>query len=179
MLHRKKGNKVPPKSKELIRNTAKSVREIFHLGNKKINMIKFIEFILPVVMPGFYYEIIQKEYMGEDEARTYPDKKLIQIRSDVYDEAIRGGGRSQFTLAHELGHLVMHAGLEKSPSYARNKQSHEIYEDSEWQADKFAAEFLMPWNEVKKCQSVDEIVEKFCVSKKAANYTLSLINKHN
>lgn len=44
--------------------------------------------------------------------------------------------RERFTLAHELGHLVMHSGGE-------------LPVDGERQADEFAAEFLMPAREVR------------------------------
>ena len=44
--------------------------------------------------------------------------------------------RERFTLAHELGHLVMHSALTTN-------------DDAEAQADQFAAEFLMPANEIR------------------------------
>lgn len=43
--------------------------------------------------------------------------------------------RERFTLAHELGHLVMHSGI--------------LAEDAEAEADQFAAEFLMPAAEIR------------------------------
>jgi IrrE N-terminal-like domain len=177
-MKRTKGNEVPPTSKIKIRQTTTRIREIFQLANNKVSMIKFIEFILPPMMPNFYWEVLTEEEMGIDEARTYPDKALIQIREDVYKKAWDGGRREQFTLAHELGHLVMHAGLQKSPSYARNNQEHPIFKDSEWQADQFSAEFLMPWEAAKQCKSVDEIMDKFFVSRNAAEIRYRDINKN-
>lgn len=165
---RKFGSKVPPKSTLNIRNDANSVRSILKLGSKKINMISLIEFILPKLLPDFSYEVLSADEMEGDEARTYPDKLLIYIREDVYYAATNGDRRAQFTLAHELGHLVMHSGLDNSSSYARNSTDHKTYEDSEWQADTFASEFLMPYTEAIKCNDANEIYSKFGVSMSAA-----------
>ena len=35
-------------------------------------------------------------------------ENCIKIREDVYERAIKGYGRDRFTLAHELGHFLMH-----------------------------------------------------------------------
>lgn len=164
----KLGSKVPPKSITDIRGYAKYIRDALNLGNKKIDMVELIEFILPVYLEDFSYSILEKIEMGDDEARTYPDSLLIEIRSDVYNDLTNGGRREQFTLAHELGHLIMHAGIDKKVRFARNKQAHKIYEDSEWQANEFAGEFLMPYEEALICSSVEEIHEKFGVSLSAA-----------
>ena len=164
MISRKKGSRVPAKSIPLIREEASCVRKALGLGLKKVNMIAIIEFILPRLLPSFSYEIRSKKQMGNDEALTYPDKSLICIREDVYINATNGVGRAQFTLAHEIGHLVMHSNLRGSMAYARNSLSHKIYEDSEWQADTFASEFLMPYSEAMKCPNASEIAEKFGVS---------------
>jgi Zn-dependent peptidase ImmA (M78 family) len=130
-------------------------------------MILFIEFVLPTFFPEFSYAVLPAEEMGDDEARTYPDKYLIEIREDVYYAATDGDRRAQFTLAHEVGHLVLHAGLDKSVSFARSSTEHKIYEDSEWQADTFAAEFLMPYEIAIQCNDPVEISERFEVSQSA------------
>jgi Zn-dependent peptidase ImmA (M78 family) len=168
MVIRKKGFKVPPLSTQKIREQAAYIRDVFKLGRNKVNMIRFIEFVLPTFFPEFSYAVLTKDEMGDDEARTYPDKYLIEIREDVYDAATDGDRRAQFTLAHEVGHLVLHAGLDKSVRFARSSTEHKIYEDSEWQADVFAAEFLMPYETAVLCKRADEISEKFEVSQSAA-----------
>lgn len=175
-MRRRKGSKVPPKSILQIRNEANHVRTVLGLNQRKINMIPLLEFILPKFLPSFVYEIVPREYMGVDEARTYPDKHAIYIREDVYLAATNEDRRAQFTLAHELGHLVMHGNLGKSSSYARNSLGHQVFEDSEWQADTFASEFLMPYTEAKMCINSTEIYEKFGVSKSAAETRYSKIH---
>lgn len=52
--------------------------------------------------------------------------------------------RKRFTIAHELGHMIMHIlGGFPIPDYRDSKER-------EKEADKFAAEFLMPESEIKK-----------------------------
>jgi Zn-dependent peptidase ImmA (M78 family) len=168
MTPRKMGSKVPGKKIVQIREEASFIRKALGIKKEKINMIIVIEFILPKLLLDFSYEVLSKVELGIDEARTYPDKQLIYIREDVYKAVTDGDRRAQFTLAHELGHLVMHSGLRKSQSFARNSDQHHIYEDSEWQADTFAAEFLMPYEIARTCVSPQEISDKFGVSKSAA-----------
>ena len=48
------------------------------------------------------------------------------------------GDRMRMTIAHELGHIIMH--LKTIPTFAR---------DEEEEAFRFASEFLMPYNEIK------------------------------
>lgn len=82
------------------------------------------------------------------------------------------GCRTRFSLAHELGHLVMH----RVPT-----------ETDESEADQFAAEFLMPRDEIARdLRSLNffklrELKEKWLVSMKALIYrarTLELITEH-
>lgn len=75
----------------------------------------------------------------------------MYIREDVYENANNGQGRDRFTIAHELGHLI----LQHNHILARTSSlmTHKPYEDSEWQADNFAAEFLMPYGFVKNCHN--------------------------
>ena len=102
------------------------------------------------------------------EAETFPDIGWMNIREDVYHEAIQDSMRARFTLSHELGHLFLHGGL---TGYARSvgPASHPFYCDSEWQADLFAAEFLMPRASVcELCGVPADIAAVFRVSSTAA-----------
>ena len=176
MVNRKKGRKVPPASTHSIRNVANEIRKLFGLSFQKIDMIRFVEFVLPEALSDFHYQILPENEMGEDEARTYPDKSFMEIREDVYLAATNGDRRAQFTLAHELGHLILHSGIDKQLSFARSGTEHKIYEDSEWQADTFASEFLMPFDAAVKCKNAEEIYDEFGVSISAAEVRFRKIN---
>ena len=62
---------------------------------------------------------------------TDSDRKVIFINNQMPNDRIR------FSIAHELGHLVMHLGNPPCSS-----------DEAERQADEFASEFLMPQNEI-------------------------------
>lgn len=87
--------------------------------------------------------------------------------------------RDRFTVAHELGHYVLHylwakrSNPKLGPVYATRYGS----DRSEWEANWFAAAFLMPESDVKEvCEnqgaSVAEIAGAFCVSTSAAEIRL-------
>lgn len=63
---------------------------------------------------------------------TDSDRKVMFINNQMPNDRIR------FSMAHELGHLVMHLGNPPCSS-----------DDAERQADEFASEFLMPEEEIR------------------------------
>ena len=75
--------------------------------------------------------------------------------------------RKRFTIAHELGHILMH-----------NENNFPIssYRDKEKEANQFASEFLMPtvgcWN-----LTAQQIKERYGVSNKAAQIKFEQLNK--
>ena len=79
--------------------------------------------------------------------------------------------RRRFTIAHEIGHYMMKTGHENIEPALDGTDSIEV------EANEFAAELLMPLKEFKKdCKngitSIDEIAEKYQVSKEAAGWRL-------
>lgn len=88
------------------------------------------------------------------EARTRFDAKerkiFVALSAQTYRKLERGDYRARFTLLHELGHVLLHARtlmkLSAIPhaEAALMRVGHPVYEDSEWQADSFAAAALMP-----------------------------------
>lgn len=161
------GQPVPPLSTQRIRLFAGKTREVMAvLGaplTGAINVVDVIDKYLPRLFEKFEYEIRENQDMGTDAARTYPDEYLMEIRSSVYDGAMQGDGFAIFTLGHETGHLLLHRGV---GGFAKTMvaTAHEIFSDSEWQADSFATEFLMPYEECCSMTSAEEIHTRFGVS---------------
>ena len=100
-------------------------------------------------------------------------EKKIYINESRADELSANFGLKNFTIAHELGHWVLHRGLigEHTPQM-------------ECEADKFATYLLMPENFVREEfaklpvwlpaeMKLDSMAKKFCVSKKAMKIRLS------
>ena len=121
------------------------------------------------------------------------DRGIIEIIASVetYDLLEQDVPRGRFFVAHEIGHCLMHTDQLVRMAYMPLTQqaslhkcgqldSHEIYRDTEWQANAFASAFLMPaWGllalERKHSGlSPDIIAAHFRVSFEAAGYRLSL-----
>ena len=96
-------------SRKDIQRFVRSLKKKVGLENELyFPVIEFLENVLPMLVPGFNYEIVSEEEMGNKHGETYPSKNLIRIREDVYIRAANGEGRDRLTIAHEIGHLFMH-----------------------------------------------------------------------
>lgn len=119
----------------------------------------------------------------------------IEIRLSIptFEALLRNEGRACFTLAHELGHAEQHGpwlydqatapvGLARGNSH---RPPEKVYCGSEWQANKFAAEFLMPFEFVKRALELqqtrtgaeEELVRHCGVSSEAAYYRVLAVAK--
>ena len=119
---------------------------------------------------------IQKEAFFSDGAVEKEGNGFKIIVSPFQDEK-----RERFTIAHELGHLFLHMGY-RTNNELWEKQENNIYHrignsEKEYQANEFAAAFLMPateylsvLNKVAQGNMVDtsKIAEYFNVSIEAA-----------
>ena len=101
------------------------------------------------------WDTIPEDEYGAIAARILPLEKLIEINENI--PQLRGGfGES--TIAHEIGHWILHIDTEKVASYLRLKQkgvdvrvkpflcrsSEDAIARIEWQAQYFAGCLLMP-----------------------------------
>jgi IrrE N-terminal-like domain len=77
------------------------------------------------------------------------DSDTIQVdgpgRFTIRLMGVDGPLRHRFTIAHELGHYVLHSLAGKKPIIAGRRGSNRV----EWEANWFAAAFLMPTKEFK------------------------------
>ncbi|WP_198045284.1 ImmA/IrrE family metallo-endopeptidase [Cupriavidus taiwanensis] len=122
---------------------------------------------------GISYDIVPDGHLPPGvEASCLPELRRIDIAESTYMDICRNDPRARFTLIHELGHLI----LAHSRSFHRDvgPPTHELYEDSEWQADCFAAEFLMPIEVIKAkaMRTPWDLQIEFNVSYQAASYRL-------
>ena len=96
-------------------------------------------------MPEFFtdwnMEIISQSEMGNFHGLTLPDG-TVKIREDVYIRAAKGAGMDRDTMAHELGHWLLHRN---NKAHARiGSRTIPIYCSPEWQAKAFSGELLVP-----------------------------------
>lgn len=96
-------------------------------------------------------------------------------------------GRRRFTIAHELGHIIMHWGWLNEPEQKLDKDLQGILfrkdnytrEESvkEWQANEFAAEFLAPieliQEEVKNWENITQLERVFLIQRIAQAFKIS------
>ena len=111
--------------------------------------------------------------MGNNLGLTDIKKKTITIREDVYENAYNGNGRDLFTIAHEVGHVLLHSEQNIQQLARTNKETIKPYENPEWQADTFAAELLMPASMITEDDTVFTVARRFGVSYSAARIRLN------
>ncbi len=120
------------------------------------------------------------------------DQIVIVLSEDTYGSLeLDNDSRARFTVAHEIGHAVLHAvelvRLSKIPHTKAALMrglfaTHQIYRDTEWQANAFAGALLMPAAELKRLEyeygdlSAGTIQQYFQVSYSAAEKRLSVYN---
>lgn len=125
--------------------TARAVRKFWGLGGKPVaHLVRLLESkgIIAVLVP-----MVEHEVARIDAFSTLAfDRPVMVLSADKADDVFR----HRFTAAHELGHLLMHGEYTAGdPALER-------------QADRFAAEFLMPTNVVR-----DELPARFDMRKLA------------
>jgi Zn-dependent peptidase ImmA (M78 family) len=86
--------------------------------------------------------------------------------------------RQRFTVTHELGHYFLHEGLETHVDQNfrvawRNAESSKAIDWTEIQANRFAAELLMPTSFMLKDLDSLETIDKHTVALLAAKYVVS------
>lgn len=158
------GFSVPAKTKKQIDTIAQFIRAANpSLVNEHgaIDILALLEF-------GYRkFHILPDNEMKGALGLTLPSGDIL-LRQSVYDGACDGNGRDRFTIAHEIGHGVLHKehiGLAR-PVGSQTK----IYCNAEWQANEFAGRLLLPDSYIKLHQqsSIGEIAELFGVSYECA-----------
>ena len=172
---------VSPRSAAKIEETALAWREALGVTlDWAPDILGLLENKLARFFPEFALIIRPDSEMGDAEAYTEFSPPQIVVRKSVYLKAAHRDGRSRMTLAHELGHLVMHGGVQSNPRMIdRNKPAPTFkhYESAEWQANKFASLFLMPIDLVRQFSSSLELAECCQVSQKAATIRFGQVER--
>jgi hypothetical protein len=141
------------------------------------SMLRLLEIELPKLPKLGQFALVTRAdaEMGDAEAYTEFNPPHIVVRNSVYKLARKGDGRSRMTLAHELGHLVMHPGAAKLRSDFGQTATVKLraFESAEWQANKFASLFLMPLHIIRDFTSASQLAENCQVSLRAAEIRFS------
>lgn len=132
---------------------------------------------------GLDYDVKEMPIEVEGLATHLPRRaQIVVVLSErMYEKLESGDPRANFLAAHEIGHAVLHAGAicagASLHGLHRRRAPLKAYEDSEWQANAFAANLLMPASGVRMLasratQPEHVIARRFGVSVQAAGYRL-------
>lgn len=180
------GVRVPPMNILPLRGLAEAIRQHSTLkAEEPFPVLRFLEWSMLKILKDFDWEIVTSLPDG-DEARAYPDGAphytkgpLIELLPHVYDDAANNKGRPRLTILHECGHALLHRHVavhHRGPKGAELK----TFENSEWQANQFAAELLMPVASFDAPGDLEAYVQAMGVSREAAcNRALQLMRSLN
>ncbi|NRR29271.1 ImmA/IrrE family metallo-endopeptidase [Oxalobacteraceae bacterium] len=161
----KAGFRVKGLSVAKIRANARNVRELLMPTGECTDLEAFVENLENF---GITYDVVDDSFLPKGtEASCIPEKRLIYISESTYAGICRNDERARFTIFHELGHLL----LAHSRTFNREiSDEFPIFENSEWQADQFAAEILMPLEIIlsKGLRTAVDLQKEFGVSYQAA-----------
>lgn len=162
-----------PISRKKIREITNFIRKQFGLSDETFfPVIHFLEFGMPEIDNNFNFEVVPINEMNGCYAETYPEKSKIDIREDVYDRATDNIPRDRFTIAHEIGHFIMHRP--GRIAFARGNRLEQLpaFKNPEWQANTFAGELLAPPNIIRGW-SLHEVTKNCGVSQMVAEIQMS------
>src|SRR5262249_28322269 len=106
--------RVPRRSNYEVRLEAQSAKQAYGVERlRPVNIIRCLNSGWIPTRQGkrkLIYRVVDTDEMPGKDGRTEftPDTVIISVPRTVHDKAFWGDGRSRMTLAHELGHGVMH-----------------------------------------------------------------------
>jgi len=143
----------------------------------------FLEFKMRKCL-GFDYDV--QDLPDHIEATTDPRERVVVLAEQTYDDLVSGVPRARFTVAHEIGHIILHAKFLQELIIAEKGvlklQRGEIpaYRDPECQANALASSLLMPTIHVVKLietgKSYKDMADIFNVSYEAAKNRINNIH---
>jgi len=145
MAYQNRGFPVASTSHEKILKLAVSFREFFELPNGRIDLATCFENMCRDM--GLIWDVRDDfdPSLHGHEAWCIPEHAFMVLSETTYANMLQGRGRALFTIMHEIGHYLL--GHTRTVNREHN-QGWPIYQDSEWQADTFAAEATMPLKEI-------------------------------
>lgn len=167
------GFEVPAKSKQQIDIITQSIRLMF---SDIINSDGAIDILALLENKYGEFNVVEDQELPHALGLTLPNG-MILLRESVYNGAFDGNGRDRFTIAHELGHGIMHRG---HIGFARKATKNtKTYCNAEWQANEFAGRLLLPDNALitNSTLQIYELSEKFGVSLECAQTRVNKFNK--
>lgn len=160
---------VEPLNEKQISDIAYKLRDLIGMKKQyKFPIVEFVEIVLSRIDDTYGFNVTEIDDPEIDGMYAFynPRENEMTIRSDVYEQALNGDGTSRFTIAHELGHYILHRKGVRLCCISDDFEVSEKY-DPEWQANKFAVALLMPEYLIGD-MSAEEVASIFGTSLQAA-----------
>lgn len=146
-------------SRDHISNFAEAVRGAFGFNSyTTIKMAEFLELGLQSVLPNCRIDVAPDEAMPGVDGATLIGSPVMTFRETIYQDLRREEPEARFTAAHEIGHALLHS---TAPMGYAFRSDYVEETDPEWQADQFAAAFLMPEAAFRTCTTVEHAMAMF------------------
>lgn len=160
---------VEKRKKEFIHELGLQIRKEYGYKDPYLNILELLDKM--VVDKKLQYHILSNEDWEEQysdlEAFSQTHTKDIffpeKLVEAVEDHDIT---RCRFTLAHEIGHVLLHN--EENQDVVFNVEEHLLVNSSEWQANYFAGSLLAPDEFVLQCKTHQELIDLCRVSWQAS-----------
>jgi hypothetical protein len=153
-----------PKSRKQIRAIARELRRRLGIEGRYSPDLLTVLAKITEFYPHFRVQYVLDSDLPDMEAKAYVSAFKLKVRDGIRTGLwYYGDNRARWTIAHELGHLML--GHPGNPPRRRGRNVSSLVES---EADWFAAEFLVPPELVDLSMSVDEISRLFQISLEAA-----------
>ena len=123
-----------------IANAARKIRDLWNIGNKPIKDIIFL-----MENNGLVVTALSTNTEEIDAFTQYIQIENREYMCVVLENEKKSACRRQFSAAHELGHIILHANKINMNEIERSE-----FREIERQANLFASELLLPEDEFKK-----------------------------
>jgi Zn-dependent peptidase ImmA (M78 family) len=147
--------------------------------DERFNIVDILSSKVSQVVDAFRLEIAAADVPQDVEAFTAFNPPRIVVRQDVHDLARADNPRYRLTLAHELGHLVLHSDgiFPRSEMPDQRQKSIPAKESTEGQAFRFGACLLMPRVLIAKYPKAEVLARECRVSFTAAQARINDVER--
>ena len=178
--------RVKARSDEEVRRHAKKAKLDCRVDRvRPVNILGVLRSVSVQTLHGrkeLVFNVIDDEALGNIDAKTEASKNVVTItcKRSVERDAEFGVGRARMTLAHELGHAIMHSGepnFRLAGAQGKTALSQDAaYVSAEHQAKVFACAFLVH-DEDATGMSAEGISVEFGISLEAAQICFDRLQK--
>ncbi|MBZ9904670.1 ImmA/IrrE family metallo-endopeptidase [Mesorhizobium sp. BR115XR7A] len=164
---------------------ADAVRAKFGVADKTwVDVIDIVELELPKIIKDYSFVVKSDKEMTTPAYTDYNPVSIV-VSESVYIAACEGDDRSRMTIAHELGHVLLHSDFFNSKFNMHRSEHSEKriaqatgMHSSEYQAKRFAAYILAPQSISKKYSDPKKLASDAGISIAAARIAIKDANKY-